>query len=215
MGIYSSISGEPGTLLAQTGEVPLVNGWNSANLGSAQNLSSGVTYWLAFEVSSPATTMQYNTALGRLKYKQQAYGPLPFSAPLNCMAGTGIYSIYADNSGSIAPALASGVYFEGGLKNAMLNEINVETFSATTNQNQLMIFPNPATNGLVYINLSSDTEGAEIKITDLTGRIIYNKIHQIHSGLQELDIRDLNSGFYLVNITQGKASFSYKLIVKR
>ena len=115
LGIYSSSSGEPGTLLAQTGEIVLSNGWNSGNLETSHNLIPGVTYWLAFEINSPATTVHYNIAPGRLRYKAQAYSSLPSTAPLNCNSGTGIYSIYADNNGesilatdvSISPNSAS------------------------------------------------------------------------------------------------------------
>ncbi len=101
LGLYSSSSGEPGDLLAQTDEISLNNGWNSGTLGSSQNLISGETYWLAFEVSSSATTLHYNSVSGRQRYKSYSYGSLPSPAPINCFIGTGIYSIYADNSSSI------------------------------------------------------------------------------------------------------------------
>lgn len=107
-GIYSDNSGYPGTLLAQTGEISLSNGWNSGILGSSQNLTSGITYWLAIEVNSSATTLYYNPASGRLKYIGYTYGSLPSSAPVGCASGVGIYSIYADNSGG-ATVLVTGV----------------------------------------------------------------------------------------------------------
>lgn len=96
LGIYSSNGSEPGTRLAQTGEVLLTNGWNSGSLGSSLNLISGVTYWLAIEINSPATTLQYNTATGRQRYIPYIYGSLPASAPLKCLSGTGIYSVFAN-----------------------------------------------------------------------------------------------------------------------
>jgi hypothetical protein len=96
LGIYSSNGSEPGTLLAQTGEVLLTNGWNSGSLGSSVNLISGVTYWLAIEINSSATTLQYNTATGRQRYISYIYGSLPASAPLKCSSGTGIYSVFAN-----------------------------------------------------------------------------------------------------------------------
>jgi hypothetical protein len=96
LGIYSGNGSEPGTLLAQTGEVLLTNGWNSSSLGTSLNLVSGVTYWLAIEVSSSATTLQYNSATGRQRYISYIYGPLPASAPLKCSSGTGIYSVFAN-----------------------------------------------------------------------------------------------------------------------
>jgi hypothetical protein len=96
LGIYSDKSGQPGTLIAQTGEITLVNGWNSGMLGSSKTLTSGVTYWIAIEVTSSATTLYFNNAAGRLRYKSYTYGLLPSSAPLKCASGTGIYSVYAN-----------------------------------------------------------------------------------------------------------------------
>ena len=108
LGIYSNSSGEPGTLLAQTDDVVLSNGWNSAMLGSSLNLTAGTTYWLALEVSSLATTLYYNSVLGMQRYISYIYGPLPAAAPLKCASGSGAYSIFADYSG-IAPTLVTGV----------------------------------------------------------------------------------------------------------
>jgi len=96
LGIYSSSSGGPGTLIAQTGEIALSNGWNSSALGSSVNLTSGVTYWLAIEVNSSATTLYYNSVVGRQIYKSYSYGSMPSSAPVGCSSGTGVYSIYAN-----------------------------------------------------------------------------------------------------------------------
>jgi hypothetical protein len=96
LGIYSDKAGQPGTLIAQTGEITLVNGWNSGMLGSSKILTSGVTYWIAIELTSSATTLYFNNATGRLRYKSYTYGLLPSSAPLKCISGTGIYSVYAN-----------------------------------------------------------------------------------------------------------------------
>ena len=96
LGIYTSVSGKPGTLLVQTGEIPLTNGWNSGLLGSSTNLIAGVTYWLSIEVSSSATTLYYNSAPGKQLYKSFTYNSFPSSAPLNCSSGTGLYSVYAN-----------------------------------------------------------------------------------------------------------------------
>ena len=96
LGIYSSISGQPGKLLSQTGEISLSNGWNSGNLRASLNLISGVNYWLVIELTSSTTTMYYNSVSGRMQYKSYTYGNLPSSAPLNRLSGGGIYSVYAN-----------------------------------------------------------------------------------------------------------------------
>ena len=96
LGIYSDLSGQPGKLLAQTGEIYLSNGWNRSALESSLSLSSGVSYWLAAEVSSLATTLYFNRSSGQHKYKSYSFGPMPSPAPIGCVTGSGTYSIYAD-----------------------------------------------------------------------------------------------------------------------
>jgi uncharacterized protein YjdB len=109
LGIYSSSSGVPGALLAQTGEISLSNGWNSGILGSAQNLTSGSVYWLAIEVNSSLTTLYYNLGPGRLRYIPYTYGAMPSPAPPGCDSRSGIYSIYADNSNGGGPVMVTGI----------------------------------------------------------------------------------------------------------
>jgi len=96
LGIYTSASGKPGTLLVQTGDIPLKNGWNSGALGLSTNLTAGVTYWLSIQVSSSTTTLYYNSAPGKQLYKSFAYNLFPSSAPSICSSGTALYSVYAN-----------------------------------------------------------------------------------------------------------------------
>jgi len=96
LGIYSSISGQPGVLLAQTSEISLANGWNSGVLGSSQNLVSGATYWLAIELSSSTTTIYYNSVTDKQRYISYTYNLLPSTAPVKCSSSNGLFSVYAN-----------------------------------------------------------------------------------------------------------------------
>lgn len=71
------------------------------------------------------------------------------------------------------------------------------------------IYPNPASNGYVYI--TSKVSGAKnISIFDVLGKqVLKNSL----SG-ERLDISALNSGIYIMKIEQGKTSATKKLIVK-
>jgi len=103
---------------------------------------------------------------------------------------------------------------DNGLKNALL-KTNNKTNTSTTSQNQLMVFPNPNTKGLLYINLALFTETSIINIFNLTGHLIYTKSFDNFSRKIQIDISTLNSGIYFVYITQGNTSFHSKLIVKK
>ena len=107
-----------------------------------------------------------------------------------------------------------------GLKSAFLSEsedlgkIVIENNNKTGNQNNLLVFPNPANKGVLYINLGSDNESATINIVDLNGRAIFNKTFVNYSSTEQLDISELKKGIYLVYIRQGNVIYHSKLIVE-
>jgi len=199
LGIYSGSSGEPGTLLAQTGEISLSNGWNSGILGSPQNLTSGSVYWLALEVNSSLTKLYSNLASGRLRYISYTYGAMPSTSPTGCDSGDRIFSIYADNS---------------ILKSANLNQRITGTNIDTGSQNRFVVYPNPNNNHVLYIKLALVNKSAIINILDLNGRVIYSKTFVDTGSAQQLDISGLKPGIYLVIINQGDARYNCKLIVE-
>lgn len=81
-----------------------------------------------------------------------------------------------------------------------INEMQVENFK---------IYPNPATNGYLFIN--SKTSGAKnISIFDVLGKQVFNTTF---IG-EKLDISQLNSGVYIIKIEHGKFSATKKLVVK-
>jgi len=76
-------------------------------------------------------------------------------------------------------------------------------------ENQFSIYPNPATKG--YVNIISKTPGTKnVAIFDVLGKQVANTTL---SG-DRLDISSLNSGVYIVKITQGNISTTKKLVVK-
>lgn len=164
LGIYSNNGGEPGTLLAQTSEFALSNGWNSSLLGTSQNLISGATYWLAIEVNSSATTLYYNSVRGRSKYKSFTYGIFPSAAPLNCDTGEAIYSAYADNS--------NGSSLVTGMKVIMVKGVNITPASSDISVNaakQLTasVFPSDASNK----NVSWSSSNSSVATVNSTGLV--------------------------------------------
>jgi len=99
LGIYSDISGTPGTLLAQTGSITFgtYNGVYNSALNKTVNLTGGSSYWLVYEVDLPATTLLYSDT-GTTFVGTSAFGSLPTSAPAGITTGTtGVYNIYANN----------------------------------------------------------------------------------------------------------------------
>lgn len=73
----------------------------------------------------------------------------------------------------------------------------------------LNLYPNPVTNGKIYITSKNDFE-KDIIIFDVLGK----KILQTHLSTKELSIPDLTPGVYIIKISEQNNSATRKLIVR-
>jgi hypothetical protein len=73
----------------------------------------------------------------------------------------------------------------------------------------LNLYPNPVSDGKVYVSTKKDSE-KEIIIFDLLGK----KVMQTLISSKELNVSSINSGVYIIKITEGNASATRKLIVR-
>ena len=73
----------------------------------------------------------------------------------------------------------------------------------------LSLYPNPVTNGKVYISSKNDLE-KEIIIFDILGK----KVLQTRLSTKELNISDLVPGVYIIKISEERISATRKLIVR-
>lgn len=73
----------------------------------------------------------------------------------------------------------------------------------------LSMYPNPVSNGKVYITSKNDLD-KEIIIFDVLGK----KVFQTSISSKELNISNLSPGVYIIRINEGDASATRKLIVK-
>ena len=81
--------------------------------------------------------------------------------------------------------------------------------SPTENIESLSIFPNPVSNGKVFISTKLNLTKT-IEIYDVLGKKI---VSQTLYG-KELKISDLNPGVYILKIKEGKFSATRKLVVR-
>ena len=79
----------------------------------------------------------------------------------------------------------------------------------TTAIEGLNLYPNPVSNGKVYITSKNDLD-KEIIIFDVLGK----KALQTTISSKELNISNLTSGVYIIKINEGDATATRKLIVK-
>lgn len=73
----------------------------------------------------------------------------------------------------------------------------------------LSLYPNPATNGKVYITSKNDSD-KDIIIFDVLGK----KVLQTSISARELNISNLTPGVYIIKITESDAVATRKLIVR-
>src|SRR5690606_29527952 len=97
--------------------------------------------------------------------------------------------------------------------------ITQQGFSQSTSNNApiqdniegLSIYPNPVTEGRIYINITTKKNFSKnIEIYNVLGK-------QIHSSIltgKELNISALNTGVYILKITENNISETRKLVVK-
>lgn len=85
-----------------------------------------------------------------------------------------------------------------------------------TSNTQVTLFPNPVKN-MLHVNFNTpDPEPYEIKVYDLTGRIIkgWNDLSATGNNMLELSCGDLNTGIYLFSFTMQNEQQTQKLVVE-
>jgi hypothetical protein len=83
--------------------------------------------------------------------------------------------------------------------------------SASSTIENLNFYPNPVTNGKIYIT-SKNTSSKEIAIYDVLGKLVLQTNLNVNS--KEVNVGVLNSGVYIIKIKEGDATATRKLIVK-
>ena len=73
----------------------------------------------------------------------------------------------------------------------------------------LSLYPNPVSNGKVYITTKNDLD-KEIIIFDVLGK----KVMQTMLSSRELNVSNLTSGVYIIKINEKDASATRKLIIR-
>ena len=79
----------------------------------------------------------------------------------------------------------------------------------TTSIEGLSLYPNPVSNGKVYITTKNDSD-KEVIIFDILGK----KVLQTMLNYRELNISNLSPGVYIIKINEDEATATRKLIVR-
>lgn len=107
--------------------------------------------------------------------------------------------------------LRSGSSNDGVYDNLYLGSVPLLNISENTiSKLRINISPNPST-GIFTIQNENPIENAVITVADLNGRIVYEtKAEDINN--KSLDLKHLQNGVYILNVANGNAKYSQKLV---
>lgn len=100
------------------------------------------------------------------------------------------------------------VFFFSVAASAQENKPQTKTQDLTSIEG-LSLYPNPVSNGKVYISTKEDTQ-KEITIFDVLGK----KVLQTQLSSKELNVSSLAPGVYIIKITENQATATRKLIIR-
>lgn len=76
----------------------------------------------------------------------------------------------------------------------------------------LQIFPNPVSNGRIYISTDQNSNSREVEIYDMLGKKVYEIT--LYGNNKEINISNLNPGIYLIKVKENNTSATRKLVIK-
>ena len=76
----------------------------------------------------------------------------------------------------------------------------------------LQIFPNPVSNGRIYISTDQNSNSREVEIYDMLGKKVYEVT--LYGNNKEINISNLNPGIYLIKVKENNTSATRKLVIK-
>lgn len=123
---------------------------------------------------------------------------------------TAVYNNYGDDP----------VYFNVTTEDEMMlffvqYTLDVDASVSEEELSQISIFPNPMNQDGQLIISSDQDRVVELNVVDMMGRTVFQELnHTINQGQHALNINDLSSGTYLVQLKDNQAASTFKLVVK-
>ncbi len=87
----------------------------------------------------------------------------------------------------------------------------INSVSNTNKKPTFNVFPNPVKNILTVESIHTYSKNTEVKISDLTGKILLTK--HLTSAVNYIDVSDLPKGMFLITIVNEENNYTKKLLV--
>ena len=166
------------------------------------SIFDGFDFRLRFKLSSADTTFW------------PGYGYFEHVSWIEGIGSTGgnFFSLgpYFERGGTLYEFTHNGIiYYQDSIGSCNLS-LNYSEFS---NQSTISIFPNPVLDKL-YIDIDNYfSERVSILVTDLSGRLIFNR--QLQKGKNECNLENLASGIYIYKLCEGKSIIDSGKLLKQ
>ncbi len=132
------------------------------------------------------------------------------SSIINIPSGLTPSSLYQVRLVSTDPIITFSVLFDI----LTISNCSTSTISTSTISQSLNVYPNPFENTLKLNFTSQNNQNAKFEIRDLTGRILKSNEFEVKIGMQEkeIEMNELSSGVYILNVILGKEKFNLKVV---
>ena len=80
-----------------------------------------------------------------------------------------------------------------------------------TSLEEVTVYPNPAVSNL-SVDLRAISSKVEIRIMDISGRVIMERNNDASGNIEQFDISNLENGLYIISLNDGKSQKTQKFI---
>ncbi len=97
------------------------------------------------------------------------------------------------------------------------NEFPASVEDVTKGMSSLALYPNPATNNAMLSVMMDKASDVQIRVTDVTGRVIYSENTRFNTGINgwNIETSGWSAGTYLVSLTTPKGTLTERLAITK
>lgn len=130
----------------------------------------------------------------------------PFNPPINVAAGEA-------TTDEMMMVYFTFTAYQPGDENLIIDSSLVTQIKIPTdNKNEISLYPNPINNNEVTLNAASIAgQDLEVKLMDVSGRLIYSAKIKASISANQIDLPNLTNGIYLMQISTNQKNYSFKL----
>lgn len=108
------------------------------------------------------------------------------------------------------------IAWSNGKVDTFTRERGTSVKNVASNENGLVIFPNPANDKVSVMVNATNSNNAQVNIIDIKGAIVKSMDNKLVSGVNvmELSVADLPKGMYFVQVTSNEGTITKKLVIE-